>query len=218
MSLAKNFKALREYRNKTQEEVATANDVGQQTIYKIENGIIKNPRDIKKYADYFGVTVDFLYHGNSSQLPPLGVYSETGPIDLNKPVGLIPVLTSEQVATNYLDKGGKLDDIKTVPVYSDDELEYRIMTIDSDSMMRPEGLSIESGARVTYDPNATPTNGKLVIAKLKEGDTQAFLRQYIDEGGTKGFKAFNPLFVFVPMTEGSVIYGVAKEKRLSLDI
>lgn len=215
MSLEKNFKAIREYRKETQEEVAIAVGVGQQTIYKIENGIIKNPRNIKKYADHFGVTVDYLYHGSSSQLPPLGVYSGADPIDIHKPMGFIPVLTSEQVVANYLEKGGKLDE--KIPVYSEEELEYRAMKIDSDSMSRGLGLSIENGSTVIYDPHAKPINGKLVIVKFKEDDSKAYLRQYIDEGGAKKFKAFNPDFEPVLMTDESIIYGVAKEKRVKLD-
>lgn len=218
MSLADNFKAVREHKGYTQEQVAEAIGVGQQTIYKIENSLIKNPRNIKKYADFFGVSVDFFYHGNPSHLHLLGVYSELTPIDISKPVGFIPVLTSEQVASNYMQRGNDLSKLEVIPVYSNDELEYRAMIIDSDSMVRTEGISIEKGAIVIYDPNTKPINGKLVIAKFSNEENKAFLRQYIEEGGAKGFKPFNPMFPFTSLKEDSVIYGVAKEKRVKLDL
>lgn len=201
----------------SQEKTAEKLKMTQQGYQKIEAGKTSSPRreTLNKIATLFNTTVDFLF-GRSSNSQPIEVYSELIPIDVPQPVGLIPVLTPEQVASNYIENGGKLDDLKLIPVYSKDELGCRAVVIESDSMFRPheEGLSVEKGAIVFYNPNKDPRNGDLVIVKFNGNDDVVYLRQFLNEGGTKGFKPFNPAFAFTLYNDSSNIYGVAYRKMV----
>lgn len=201
----------------SQEKTAEKLKMTQQGYQKIEAGKTSSPRreTLNKIATLFNTTVDFLF-GRSSNSQPIDVYSELVSIDVPQPVGLIPVLTPEQVASNYIENGGKLNDLKLIPVYSKDELGCRAVMIESDSMFRPheEGLSVERGAIVFYNPDKILKNGDLVIVKFSDDENVAYLRQFLNEGGTKGFKPFNPAFAFTPFSDSSIIYGVAYRKMV----
>lgn len=210
--LGDNFKAIREYRELTQGKLAEMAEVGQQTIYKIENYIIRNPRNIKKYADILGVTVGFLYHGDPSQIPFLGVYSQNL-IDINKPIGFIPVLNLEQVLLSPTNLEGISNELEKIPVYNEEELMLKAVKMDSLSMQSDTEVSIEKNAIVIFDPSERPTTNSIVVAHIDSED-RACIRQYINEGGTKILKPSNKAFATTPINEKCVILGVVKEKRV----
>lgn len=67
MELKDRFREARSAAGLTQEELAKRVGVSQNTIFKIENGVTKKPRDIVVFAKALGVTVDWLSEGNPPQ-------------------------------------------------------------------------------------------------------------------------------------------------------
>lgn len=221
--LAKNIKAARlakKAKNSswTQGKVAQLAGIAQQSYADIENGDTKNPRYsvLVKIADVLETTLDFLV-GRTSQKQAIAVYSETMPIEIPNAVGLIPVLTPEQAASNFEQEEYSLNEFKFVPVYSQEEVNYKAMLITSDSMHNsdPGGISFLKGSIVLYNPTQKPKNGDFVTVKLDPSHKELVVRQFIDEGVATGFKAFNSPKPWVDFSDKTELKGVIK--RCTLD-
>lgn len=85
------------------------------------------------------------------------------------------------------------------------------LKVTGDSMCNPNGTpSIPEGSIVIIDPEATPTNGKIVVAKLP-ATNEAMLKKLIIDGPNKYLKPLNPEYRTIPINEDCLIIGVAKQ-------
>jgi len=81
------------------------------------------------------------------------------------------------------------------------------LKVTGDAMTAPMGLSIPEGMLILVDPDLEAEPGKLVIARLREGE-EAIFRQWVEEGGQRYLKPLNPTYPKTLFTEDYSIIGV----------
>lgn len=207
MSLADNIRIARENKGLSQDDLADLIEVSQQTIGKIEKGIIKNPRNIKKIASALDVSIDWLLTGGNSQPHSIGVYSETKPV--RDFVSMIPVLSITLAARwNQLTMEEKTKmSVSLIPIKGAANAGCITIRLDSESMFNPATVSFEKGCYVTYNPEKKAANGDFVVVSV--GDPEDLIvRQLIMEGGVKMLKPLNPQFPCINMPDTCLIHGV----------
>ncbi|MBU0536867.1 MAG: LexA family transcriptional regulator [Gammaproteobacteria bacterium] len=84
-----------------------------------------------------------------------------------------------------------------------------------DSMTSPVGKSIPEGAIVIIDPDATPENGSIVVAKLID-DQKSTLKKLVIDGPNRYLKPLNPNYAMIPINGNCRIVGVAKKVEFDL--
>lgn len=85
------------------------------------------------------------------------------------------------------------------------------LRVTGDSMNNPTGTpSIPEGSIVIIDPEATPANGKIVVAKLPDTN-EAMLKKLVIDGPNRYLKPLNPEYRTIPISEDCLIIGVAKQ-------
>lgn len=67
MSFAENLARIQEERGVTNYRIAKEIDVNQTSIVNWKNGTMPHPRNVKRLADYFNVSVDELLAGNETE-------------------------------------------------------------------------------------------------------------------------------------------------------
>lgn len=67
MSFAENLARIQEERGVTNYRIAKEIDVNQTSIVNWKNGTKPHPRNVKRLADYFNVSVDELLSGDKSE-------------------------------------------------------------------------------------------------------------------------------------------------------
>lgn len=72
------------------------------------------------------------------------------------------------------------------------------------------GKSIPEGSVVIVDPDASPDNGKVVIARMDDR-SEATMKQLIMDGGTKYLKPFNNTYPMMQINGNCTIIGVVKQ-------
>ena len=89
------------------------------------------------------------------------------------------------------------------------------LRVKGDSMTSPVGLSVPEGYLIRVEPDSTPENGSLVIAKLENQEEATFKKLVID-AGNKYLKPLNPDHKIIHINGNCRIVGVVKEIRLKL--
>ncbi|WFQ81308.1 LexA family transcriptional regulator [Xenorhabdus sp. SF857] len=88
------------------------------------------------------------------------------------------------------------------------------LEVKGDSMTSPSGLSIPEGMMILVDPEITPTNRKLVVAKLGDENEVTF-KQYIVDAGNHYLKPLNPQYRMVSINGNCKIIGVVVDVRIA---
>ncbi|UZX96155.1 helix-turn-helix domain-containing protein [Yersinia ruckeri] len=86
------------------------------------------------------------------------------------------------------------------------------LDVKGDSMTSPVGLTIPEGMSILINPDAEPTSGKLVIAKLTD-DNEATFKRYIEDAGNKYLKPLNPQYPMIKINGNCKIIGVVVEAK-----
>ncbi|MCX2780903.1 LexA family protein [Microbulbifer thermotolerans] len=89
------------------------------------------------------------------------------------------------------------------------------LCVQGDSMTSLTGLSIPEGSVVIVDPDASYSNGSIVVAKLADA-VEATLKKLIIDGPNKYLKSLNPAYTPIPISDNCRIIGVAKKVEIDL--
>ncbi|MFT6550510.1 MAG: SOS-response transcriptional repressor LexA [Zhongshania marina] len=90
------------------------------------------------------------------------------------------------------------------------------LRVRGDSMTSPaSGQSIPEGYLIKVNPEKTPENGSLVIAKLEDSNEATFKKLVID-AGMKFLKPLNPAYPTIQINGNCRIVGVVTEARMKL--
>jgi len=84
-----------------------------------------------------------------------------------------------------------------------------------DSMTSYAGPSVPEGSLILVNPDISPDNGRLVVAKLTDSEEVTFKRLVID-GGRKFLKALNPAYPVIEINSNCRIVGVVTESKQKL--
>jgi transcriptional regulator with XRE-family HTH domain len=179
--LSKNIKRLRQAKKLTQSALADVFDVQRTTVSAWEEGRA-DPRAalLPKIADFFGVSLDELFFGKSTQRTS-GVSSvNVLPIAVDRISGkeLITVVPVK-AAAGYLNGFGDLDFISSLPTFSmpigelPQDMSLRMFQIEGDSM-----LPIRSGSYIlaSFVENHRSVNGRQPHIVVTRNDGIVFKR------------------------------------------
>lgn len=210
--LRPNLTALLEQKGIRPTDLARATGVPQPTVHRILEGTSKDPRSatLQPIADYFGVTLDDLYHRDITAVLP-------GPVKANvregpNIKGLVPLLTSVQ-AGEWCEIAGTFqrDDAKVwLPCPVKHGPRTFCLTVEGESMKNPGARpSYEPGDVIFVDPDVAAKPGDRVVARL-ESQVAATFKQYLEEDGRKLLKALNPDWQprYIPINGDATICGV----------
>ncbi|MFC0228060.1 LexA family protein [Serratia aquatilis] len=90
------------------------------------------------------------------------------------------------------------------------------LEVKGDSMTNPYGLpTIPEGATVIVDPDAEPTHGKIVVARLG-GTDEATVKKLVLDGHQKFLVPLNPRYPNISINGNCVIIGVVKGVQYEL--
>lgn len=162
---SKTFKKLREDANITQKDLASIFHVSQQAIGKWETGRALPSSDLyPKIADYFNVSIDYLY-GREVEVPSNAIpYEPTGMVPV---LGRIPAgdpLLAEECIEGY------------EPVDVADPQNYYFLRVQGDSMIN---AGIQSGDLVLIRLQNYAENGQIVACRVN-GD-EATLKRFREQ-------------------------------------
>ncbi|MFS1524477.1 LexA family transcriptional regulator [Microbulbifer sp. 2304DJ12-6] len=89
------------------------------------------------------------------------------------------------------------------------------LRVEGDSMTSQTGISIPDGAIVVVDPDASYSNGSIVVAKLVDVE-EATLKRLVIDGPNKYLKPLNTAYAPILINSNCRIIGVAKKMELDL--
>lgn len=195
MNISERIKIRRKKLGLTQAELAEIADCSQQTIQKLESGLINNPRNIEALAAALQTTPEFLRFG----------------------VGELDNATVVASAGNYLPlislvQAGVWTEIQELPPLDVELYPCPIKCSQHSFIVKVEGESMlprfEEGDLIYVDPEAQVENGSYVVARLDD-ENQATFKQLIIDGNKKYLKALNPDWPnkFVPINGNCTIVG-----------
>jgi SOS-response transcriptional repressor LexA len=199
MNLAERFKKAREAAGYSQEELAEKVGVVQQTINKIETGVIRNPRKLTTFESVLGLPPGFLLHGEEAG-------SE---ISLPQPVmARCPILPWDKAANWPSNKSeitkGKLESLAQKIILS---ANCYALKVNNDAMTdSSRKQSFNEGSYIIIDPDVDFKSGSLVIAA--ENSNETIFRRYVKEGSREYLFAYNGNYDPVKINESMKICGV----------
>jgi SOS-response transcriptional repressor LexA len=207
-----NLTFLLQQRGITATALARTTGVQQPTLHRILKGTSADPRSatLQPLADYFGVTLDDLYHRDltTGTAALLQVSVREGP----NIKGLVPLLTSVQ-AGEWCDisQSFQREDAKTwLPCPVKHGPRTFCLTVEGESMKNPGAKpSYEPGDVIFIDPDVAAKPGDRVVVRL-ESQAAATFKQYLEEDGRKLLKALNPDWHprYIPINGDATICGV----------
>jgi SOS-response transcriptional repressor LexA len=89
------------------------------------------------------------------------------------------------------------------------------LQVKGDSMTAPTGPSISEGTLILIDTEADVAPGKLVVAKLIDGNEATF-KKLVEDAGKRFLKPLNPSYPMIPIDSNCLIVGVAVRASLRL--
>jgi SOS-response transcriptional repressor LexA len=201
MNLADRFRTAREAAGYSQEELAKKVGVVQQTINKIETGVIRNPRKLHVFESIFGLPAGYLMYGEEaeSKMPSL-----PQPV-----VARCPVLSWEKAIDwpnnrNEILKGNKTEALAQKIILGSN---CYALKINNDAMTeRGHKKSFNEGSYIIIDPDVKHESGSLVVAV--ENSKEMLFRRYVKEGSREYLFAFNGDYEPVKVDDTIKIYGV----------
>lgn len=217
---AERFLSARVHANLTQVQAAQKIGVLQQTINKVEKGIISNPRAVSKYAEtYFTpesrVTPEWLMFGTGT--PPVWATTDKGYV----PEGLIPLLEWDEIS-EWIKNGSKnLDMIKeerdfvsTPLTTSHDRKKIFAVKVKNDLMISfiPGAISFTIGSILIAEPMEKGISGDYVIVK-KRNEKEPFFRQIIKEGDRLYLRSLNNHYETINVDSDILPLAVVIERR-----
>lgn len=158
--LARNIRMLLKERNVTENEVAQSLNIPVMTIRRLASGETADPRisTLRLIADYFGISVDVLVENNTFKSPTL----------LGKAVPhFIPVLDWKKAATINSLKEIDLtawSDWYPIALSGQYSLSDESFALESRPSMQPR---FPTGTLFVIDPTELPTDGDIVLVKMK---------------------------------------------------
>jgi len=178
MNISERIKIRRKKLGLTQAELAEIADCSQQTIQKLESGLINNPRNIEALAAALQTTPEFLRFG-VGELDNATVVASAG--------NYLPLISMVQA--------GVWTEIQELPPLDVELYPCPIKCSQHSFIVRVEGESMlprfEEGDLIYVDPEAQVENGSYVVARLDD-ENQATFKQLIIDGNKKYLKALNP--------------------------
>lgn len=178
MNISERIKIRRKKLGLTQAELAEIADCSQQTIQKLESGLINNPRNIEALAAALQTTPEYLRFG-VGELDNATVVASAG--------NYLPLISMVQA--------GVWTEIQELPPLDVELYPCPIKCSQHSFIVRVEGESMlprfEEGDLIYVDPEAQVENGSYVVARLDD-ENQATFKQLIIDGNKKYLKALNP--------------------------
>lgn len=178
MNISERIKIRRKKLGLTQAELAEIADCSQQTIQKLESGLINNPRNIEALAAALQTTPEFLRFG-VGELDNATVVASAG--------NYLPLISMVQA--------GVWTEIQELPPLDVELYPCPIKCSQHSFIVKVEGESMlprfEEGDLIYVDPEAQVENGSYVVARLDD-ENQATFKQLIIDGNKKYLKALNP--------------------------
>jgi SOS-response transcriptional repressor LexA len=201
MNLADRFKRAREAAGYSQEELAKKVGVVQQTINKIETGVIRNPRRLSLIESVLGLPSGYLMYGEEA---------ESKMSSLPQPVvARCPVLPWEKAVNWPHNKSEILRDSKTEALAQKIILGSNCyaLKINNDAMTdTSRKQSFNEGSYIIVDPDLNFKSGSLIVAV--ENSKEMLFRRYVKEGSREYLFAYNSNYDPVKMNEAIKICGV----------
>lgn len=195
MNISERIKIRRKKLGLTQAELAEIADCSQQTIQKLESGLINNPRNIEALAAALQTTPEYLRFG-VGELDNATVVASAG--------NYLPLISMVQA--------GVWTEIQELPPLDVELYPCPIKCSQHSFIVKVEGESMlprfEEGDLIYVDPEAQVENGSYVVARLDD-ENQATFKQLIIDGNKKYLKALNPDWPnkFVPINGNCTIVG-----------
>jgi SOS-response transcriptional repressor LexA len=201
MNLAERFKAAREAAGYSQEELAKKVGVVQQTINKIETGVIRSPRKLSMIESVLGLPTGYLMYGEDAdaKIPALP----------QPMVARCPVLPWEQAINWPANRKEILKDSKTEALAQKIILGSNCyaLKVNNDAMTdSSRKQSFNEGSYIIIDPDAEFKSGSLVVAT--EQSRSVIFRRYVKEGSREYLFAYNSNYDAVKLDETLKICGV----------
>lgn len=147
------------------------------------------------------VSLEYLLHGEDANV-------EQGP-DLRGTVPLISwIQAGKWLETEVREMPGEYQQYATTAKVGPRGFALRVI---GDSMTSyTGGKSIPEGSIVVVDPDVEAVSGKVVVARM-DGSGESTLKQFIDDGGQKYLKPFNPAYPMMQINGNCKIIGVVKQ-------
>jgi SOS-response transcriptional repressor LexA len=199
MTLAERLKAAREAAGYSQEALAKKIGIVQQSLQKIEAGIIRNPRNLPLIESVLGLPAGYL------------MYGEEKTAELPKPIiARCPILAWDQAAHWPDNKNEVLNNNPTrlAKNLTLSENCYALQ-IKDDSMinyLKAEGF--HEGRYIIVDPAKEPKENSYVVAQKKDHNDLLF-RKFINDAGRLKLSPLNNMnFEKITINEDIQIKGV----------
>jgi SOS-response transcriptional repressor LexA len=201
MNLAERFRAAREAAGYSQEELATKIGVVQQTINKIETGVIRNPRKLALIESLLGLPTGYLMYGENA-------HAETSL--LPQPImARCPIISWEKAIDWPANRTQVLMDSKNEALAQKIVLGANCyaLRINNDAMTdSSRKQSFNEGSYIIVDPDVKFKSGSLVVAV--ENSKSMLFRRYVREGAREYLFAYNNNYDPVKLDESLKIAGV----------
>lgn len=181
MTLAIRLREQRLAKGKTQQEVASAVGMTQQSFQKIEDGRTKSPRKIQAIADFLECTPQSLLFG-------------TNECSLSRDKKTIQRVKGNYPLINWV-QAGAWQQIEEYSLMDSKYFPCPVKCSDNTFVLEVRGISMEptfhQGELIFVDPDAEARTGKYIVARLDD-ENEATFKQLIVEGNQKFLKPANP--------------------------
>lgn len=201
MNLAERFRKAREAAGFSQEQLAKEVGVVQQTINKIENGVIRNPRNLPLIESVLGLPSGYLMYGEEaeSKMPSL-------PQPL---MARCPILDWEKAIDWPRNRDEAIKDRKIEALAQKIILGANCYALQiNNNAMAERGYkkSFSEGSYIIIDPDVKYKSGSLVVAV--ENLQEMLFRRYVKEGSREYLFAYNSDYESIKVDETIKICGV----------
>jgi SOS-response transcriptional repressor LexA len=198
-TLAARLRTAREAAGYSQEELAKKIGIVQQSLQKMEAGIIRNPRKLPLIESILGLPSGYLLYGDDTNAPAL-----PQPI-----VARCPILNWRQAIDwpdnrNEILKDSQVKSLAQQIILGADCYALKII---NDSMMdNSKKHSFNEGSYIIIEPAKKHESGCLVVAT--DNSDELFFRRYIKEGNAEYLFAYNQNYNSIKINNKIKIRGV----------
>lgn len=197
MTPGERLKTAREAAGYSQEDLAKKIGIVQQSLHKIEAGIIRNPRKMQLIESILGLPNGYLLYGDAA---------EEGTPTLPQPIiARCPILEWEHAIKwprNKTEVSKNTDMLTSKILLGSDSYALKVR---DESMINHE-RSFNKDSYIIIDPDREHKAGDLVIA-IEEAEELLF-RKYVKDGKREYLFAYNPNFDAIKLNESIKICGV----------
>ncbi|MBV2128187.1 LexA family protein [Arsukibacterium indicum] len=201
-NISHRIKQLRTRLGYNQEQLGKAVGVSHVTISQWESeATTPKAKYLTSLSKSLKVSLEYLLHGIDKNV-------EQGP-DLRGTVPLISwIQAGKWLETEVREMAGDYQQYATTANVGPRGFALRVL---GDSMTSfTGGKTIPEGSIVVVDPDIAVTSGKVVVARL-DGSGESTLKQYIEDGGQKYLKPFNPTYPIMQVNGNCTIIGVVRQ-------